>query len=133
MESNNEENNKHQKISTIEKEENISSKENKEEFKKAIKIFCGINLIVFLLFIIFSIKRDLWSSLSSVQLGEAVMWAFFCLPFIQFIHIIPTIIFCAITKKYQILKVSLIVCGLTLLICPITCFGGIAFLTQINK
>jgi hypothetical protein len=106
--------------------ENINE-QNKEEFKKAIKIFSSINLGIFLLLFLCFFPHQLESIISSLTVTLLIF------PFIQFIHLIPTVIFCLVKKKYALMKGALIVSGLTLLLCPVTCFGGGFFLSQITK
>lgn len=132
-ESNNEENNKPQQISTVEIEENF-------QFKRGLRIFRNINvsLFVFLSLAFSDSDTDILGHFVNNnsfldKLARGFVLGCFYLFFLQFVYLIPTIIFCLITKKYPLLKACLIVSGLTLLLCPVTCFGGGFFLSQITK
>ncbi|MFN5538968.1 MAG: hypothetical protein ACK481_02770 [Candidatus Melainabacteria bacterium] len=104
-----------ERIVKIEDEPSNEEKENKE-FKKALKIFGGINLILFLLF--------LWITLDShSNLINATIQFQFIQLFIQIVYLIPTIIFCLVKKKYAFMKGASIVLGITMLLFPVTCFG----------
>jgi hypothetical protein len=131
MESNNEENNKPQKISRTENEEDF-------QFKRGFRLFRNINafLFVFLLLCSFNSRIGLGGVVGNSfpnKLENGLIGSCFYLFLIQCVYLIPTIIFCLVTKKYPLLKASLIVSGLTLLLCPVTCFGGGFFLSQIIK
>ena len=132
-ESNTEENNKPQQISTIEIEENF-------QFKRGLRIFRNINVSLFVFLSLAFSESDTGMLGHFVnnnsfldKLGRGLGLGYFYLFLIQFVYLIPTVIFCLVKKKYAFMKGASIVLGITMLLFPVTCFGTLFLPSLITK